>query len=178
MYVTGAVKSTCRPVKGHAVMVFPVLLLVWPLVEIALFVTIGSAIGLWATLAIVIGTGVLGVWLIRREGLNAGARLRQAMAARRDPGAGLAETVLGLGSGLLLILPGFLTDVLGILLLVPAVRRAAAAALARRAGSGRVVWTDGPGTRPMRGAPDVIDGTWEELPPDETRRPPSGWTRP
>jgi UPF0716 protein FxsA len=180
MYVTGAVKSTCRPVKGHPVMVFPVLLLLWPLVEIALFVTVGSAIGLWATLAIVIGTGILGVWLIRREGQNAGVRLRQAMAARSDPGAGLAETVLGLGSGILLILPGFLTDALGVLLLIPAVRKAVAAALARRAGAGRVVWTDGPGARPMRDAPDVIDGTWEELPSDETRPPPppSGWTRP
>jgi UPF0716 protein FxsA len=154
---------------------FPVLLLVWPLVEIALFVTVGSAIGLWATLAVVIGTGVLGVWLIRRQGEQAGARLRQAMAARRDPGAGLAETVLGLGSGILLILPGFLTDALGGLLLIPVVRRWLAAALARRAGSARVVWTNGPDTRP---APDVIDGTWEELPPDESRRPPSGWTRP
>jgi UPF0716 protein FxsA len=159
-------------------MVFPVLLLVWPLVEIALFVTVGSAIGLWATLAVVIGTGILGVWLIRREGQQAGARLRQAMAARRDPGAGLAETVLGLGSGVLLILPGFLTDALGVLLLIPAVRRAAAAALARRANSGRAVWTEGEGTRSGRDGPDVIDGTWEELPPDETRRPPSGWTRP
>jgi UPF0716 protein FxsA len=154
---------------------FPVLLLVWPLVEIALFVTVGSAIGLWATLAVVIGTGVLGVWLIRRQGLHAGERLRQAMAARRDPGTGLAETVLGLGSGILLILPGFLTDVLGGLLLIPAVRRWLAAALARRAGSANVVWTNGQAGRTM---PDVIDGTWEELPPEETRRPPSGWTRP
>lgn len=153
---------------------FPVLLLVWPLVEIALFVTVGSAIGLWATLAVVVGTGVLGVWLIRRQGLHAGERLRQAMAARRDPGAGIAETVLGLGSGMLLILPGFLTDALGLVLLVPAVRRWVAAALARRAGSSRVVWTEGPGART---GPDVIDGTWEELPPTETRRPPSGWTR-
>jgi UPF0716 protein FxsA len=156
---------------------FPVLLLIWPLVEIALFVTVGSAIGLWATLAVVIGTGVLGVWLIRRQGLHAGERLRQAMSSRRDPGVGLAETVLGLGSGILLILPGFLTDAIGGLLLIPAVRRAVAAALARRAGSGRVVWTEGPGARPTRDGPDVIDGTWEELPPDESRRPPSRWTR-
>lgn len=153
---------------------FPVLLLVWPLVEIALFVTVGSAIGLWATLAIVIGTGVLGVWLIRRQGLRAGDGFRQAMAARRDPGASIAETVLTMGSGVLLLLPGFLTDVLGGLLLIPAVRRWAAAALARRAGSSRVVWTGGPGARPSH---DVIDGTWEELPPDQNHRPPSGWTK-
>jgi UPF0716 protein FxsA len=153
---------------------FPVLLLVWPLIEITLFVTVGSAIGLWATLAIVIGTGVLGVWLIRRQGLRAGDGLRQAMAARRDPGAGIAETVLGMGSGVLLILPGFLTDVLGGLLLIPAVRRWVAASLARRAGSARVAWTNGPDRRP---ASDVIDGTWEELPPDQSRRPPSGWTK-
>ncbi len=154
---------------------FPVLLLVWPLVEIALFVTVGSWLGLWTTLAIVIGTGVLGVWLIRRQGLRAGDALRRAMAARRDPGAGLAETVLGLGSGILLILPGFLTDAAGALLLVPAVRRWVAERLIRQAGSVRVVRTGGPGPR---GGPEVIDGTWEELPSDETRLPPSGWTRP
>lgn len=154
---------------------FPIALLAWPLIEIALFVTVGGAIGLWATLGIVIGTGVLGVWLIRRQGMKAGEGLRQAMAARRDPGARLAETVLAMGSGLLLILPGFLTDGLGLLLLIPAVRRWAAAALARRAGSSaRVVWTE---PAAQRSGPDVIDGTWEELPPDERQRPPSGWTR-
>lgn len=154
---------------------FPVVLLVWPLIEIALFVTVGSAIGLWATLSIVIGTAALGVWLVRRQGLRAGEGLRQALSARRDPTAGLAETVLGLGSGILLILPGFLTDALGGLLLIPAVRRWVANYFARRAGSGRVVWTGGSGGRPST---EVIDGTWEELPPEETRRPPSGWTRP
>lgn len=151
---------------------FPVLFLVWPLIEIALFVTVGSALGLWTTLAIVVGTGVLGVWLIRRQGLHAGARLQQALAARRDPATGLVELVLGLGSGILLILPGFLTDVLGGLLLIPAVRKWAAAALARRAGEARA------GGRPTSDLPDVIDGTWEELPPDQRRRPPSGWTGP
>jgi UPF0716 protein FxsA len=153
---------------------FPAILLVWPLVEIALFVTVGGWLGLWWTLTIVIGTGVLGVWLIRRQGLQAGEGIRRALAARTDPAATLAAGALGLVAAVLLILPGFLTDTLGALLLLPPIRRIVAGALARRAADLRVVRTAG-GT--SRSSPEVIDGTWEELPESERRRPPSGWTR-
>lgn len=155
---------------------FPALLLIWPLVEIGLFVTVGGWLGLWPTLGIVIGTGILGIWLMRAQGLRAGEGIRRAMAARTDPAAGLAEGMLGFVAAALLILPGFLTDTMGLLLLVPPVRTMVAAALARRTGSARVVWTNGAGSA-QRPLPDVIDGTWEELPPEETRTPPSGWTR-
>jgi UPF0716 protein FxsA len=152
---------------------FPAVLLIWPLVEIALFVVVGGWIGLWPTLGIVVGTALLGVWLIRQQGLQAGEGIRRAMAARTDPAAGLATGMLGLVAALLLILPGFLTDAIGLLLLVPPVRRSAATALARRSGTAAAAW--GAGAR--RPPPEVIDGTWEELRPDEARRPPSGWTR-
>jgi UPF0716 protein FxsA len=152
---------------------FPLLLLGWPLAEIALFVTVGARIGLWATLAIVLGTGVLGVWLIRRQGLQAGEGFRRAMAARRDPAAALAEGALGVAAGVLLILPGFLTDAVGLLLLLPPVRAALGAAAARRAAP-----LQGGFAGSGRGMPEVIDGTWEELPPEQDGpRPPSGWTR-
>ena len=153
----------------------PALFLLWPLAEIALFVTVGAWLGLWVTLGIVLGTGVLGVWLIRQQGLGAGEGIRRAMAARSDPAAALAEGALGLAAALLLILPGFLTDALGLLLLLPPVRRAVGASLARRAGPAHVVWTDAAPGRPR--APDIIDGTWEELPSEERQQPPSGWTR-
>jgi UPF0716 protein FxsA len=155
---------------------FPLLLLLWPLVEIALFVIVGGWIGLWPTLAIVVGTAVLGVWLIRSQGLRAGEAVRRAMAARSDPAAALAEGALGLAAALLLILPGFLTDAMGLLLLIPPVRAMVAAALARRAGNVRMVRVAAAGG-PPRSGPEVIDGTWEELPEAERRNPPSGWTR-
>jgi UPF0716 protein FxsA len=155
---------------------FPLMLLLWPLVEIALFVTVGGWLGLWPTLAIVVGTAVAGVWLIRSQGLRAGEGIRRAMAARSDPAAGLAEGALGLAAALLLILPGFLTDAMGLLLLIPPVRAMVAAALARRAAGVRVVRVPAAGGT-ARSGPEVIDGTWEELPEAERRHPPSGWTR-
>ena len=137
--------------------------LVLPLVEIALFVVVGGWIGLWATLAVVVGSGILGVTLLRRMG---GPSLG---AVRGDLLSPLAERALLAVAAMLLILPGFLTDTLGVILLFPAVRRlvvAQVAARLRQAGAER------------RSDVTVIDGEFYEIEP-ETRelRPPSGWTR-
>lgn len=141
-----------------------VLFLLWPLAEIVLFVTVGGAIGVLATLAVILGTGILGVVLLRRMGV------------RRWPGDPLRAAASGgmtMLAALLMILPGFLTDALGLLLLLPPVQAQAAAWLGRR-----IVVHDG-GAR--RGA-DVIDGEFIEVDPEDivprpTHRPPSGWTR-
>lgn len=158
-----------------------------PLVEISLFVTLGAWLGLWATLAIVVGTAALGFWLIRRQGDRARLDLREAMMSQADPGSALASGALRVVAGVLLILPGFLTDTLGALLLIPAVQRAVIAYATRRA-TQRVgahlkqrVWEADTaaatsGSSSVRRKDEIIDGTWEELPDDHPRRP-SGWTR-
>lgn len=135
------------------------LLLGWPLAEIALFVVIGGKIGLWATLAWVLLSAVLGVALLRW------ALVRQAVALRdmRNPAQMLSGGAMGLAAGLLLILPGFLTDALGLLLLLPPVQALLARALAARL---HVV-------RPGAPAGDVIDAEFTELGPRPQR--PSGW---
>ncbi len=148
----------------------------WPLVEIGLFVVIGGRIGVWATLAWVVLSAVLGVLILRREARQGAVRLRGGMAALRAPGAVGAGLFRGLAA-VLLILPGFLTDALGLLLLLPPVQVALIAALARR-------------VRGMEAGavrPDVVEGEWEEVPPDEAGRVgdrrggpgrgPSGWTQ-
>ena len=137
--------------------------LVLPLVEIALFVVVGGWIGLWATLAVVIGSGIFGVTLLRRMGAPS------LGVVRGDLLSPLAERALLAVAAMLLILPGFLTDTLGLILLLPAVRRLVVAQLAarlRQTGAGR------------RADETVIDGEFYEIEP-ETRelRPPSGWTR-
>jgi UPF0716 protein FxsA len=138
-----------------------VVLLGWPLLEIALFVVIGGKIGLWATLAWVLLTGVLGVLILRW------VAVRQAMALRdlRNPARMAAAGAMGMLGGVLLILPGFFTDALGLLMLLPPVQALVARAIAARI---TVV-------RPRTNEDSVIDGEFTDLTP----RPkgPSGWTR-
>lgn len=103
-----------------------------PIVEIALFVEAGGAFGLWPTLAIVLATALLGSTLLRAQGLAALGGLRQRLASGEDPGRVLADGALILVAGVLLLTPGFMTDALGLSLLVPPIRARVIAFLARR----------------------------------------------
>lgn len=101
------------------------LVLAVPLIEIGLFVTLGGALGLWATLALVLGSFMLGLAILRRGGVR-------PRPLRRDrPLAELAEGGFSMVAAILLILPGFLTSALGLILLVPAVQRLALRRLGR-----------------------------------------------
>ncbi len=146
-----------------------VALLIWPLIEIALFVTVGGWLGLWLTLAIVLGTAFAGILLMRWRGLRAMADLRGQMKAMGNPLALAADQAVFMLAGVLLVLPGFMTDVMGALLLIPPVRMALVAVMARR-----VVVAGGP----VRRREDVIDGDYSEVePPRVPRGRPSGWTQ-
>jgi UPF0716 protein FxsA len=119
-------------------------LVLLPAAELAAFLLVVAAIGwFWAT-ALFIGTSLLGLLLLRRTGRAHLDRFRAAIARRglraihlETPGA---APIVG---GILLVVPGFITDLLGLLMLVPPVRRATAARLRRglrnRQGSGREV---------------------------------------
>lgn len=94
-----------------------------PLVEIALFVTLGAQLGLWLTLAWVLLTGVLGVLLLKGLALSGGQRLREGLQeGLHDPLSPIAHKALMGVAAVLLILPGFFTDTLGLILLLPPVR--------------------------------------------------------
>ncbi len=95
-----------------------------PLVEIALFITVGGWLTLWPTLAIVVVTGAFGAALIRRQGLRTLDELRRAMDRLDDPLTPLAHGVMILLAGALLLTPGFFTDAVGLALLIPQVRGA------------------------------------------------------
>ena len=95
-----------------------------PLIEIALFITVGGWLTLWPTLALVVLTGVVGTMLMRWQGLKVLAELRGDLEQMRDPLSPLAHGALILIAGMLLLTPGFFTDGLGLLLMVPAVRTA------------------------------------------------------
>lgn len=151
-------------------------LILIPLIEIGLFVTVGAWLGLGLTLLIVLGTAVLGVTILRRQGVQAATALR--MPLQGDPLSPLASGALVAMAAVLLILPGFFTDTLGLLLLIPPVRRAIVSQLARR------VTVHSAGMRRPPGFGDMpIDGDYIDLdttPADRLRPPPSGpsgWTR-
>lgn len=150
------------------------LFLAYPLIEISLFVVIGGWIGLWPTLAVVLGTGVLGVSVLRGLGLKAGRDLRMRV---RDPGVLLAQGAMSMVAAVLLILPGFLTDGLGLVLLVPWVQRLVLAlVLARMSARG---FGQGPRSAPMGpGGGPVIDGEFIEITrPGDRPSGASKWSR-
>ncbi len=102
------------------------LFMILPIVELALLLEVGERVGTPATVAFVLVTGLVGAWLLRRSGT---ALLRQAVADLQtgQPVAGhLAEGALLLAAALLLVSPGVLTDMTGLLLLLPPVRRVVA----------------------------------------------------
>ncbi len=145
-----------------------------PLIEIALFIQVGGAIGLWPTLGIVVLTAVLGAWMVRSQGALALGQLRTSFSRLEDPAEPLAHAAMILVSGALLLTPGFFTDAVGFALLMPPVRRAAFAWLRRRVHVERFEFgTDGPG-RAYRGGPEIVEGEYEEVDPPSD---PSGWTR-
>ncbi|MEM5470837.1 FxsA family protein [Hoeflea sp. AS60] len=100
----------------------PFLLLVVPLAEIAAFVVIGGQIGVWATLGMVLLTAIVGSFLLRWQGVGLFNRINTEVRANRVPGRELVHGVMILVAGILLLTPGFVTDSLGFLLFVPAIR--------------------------------------------------------
>jgi UPF0716 protein FxsA len=127
---------------------FPVLalaFLVVPIAELAVLVAVGSQIGYLNTFVLMVVLSLTGAWLARREGLGAWRRLQAALVEGRMPTVEVADGAMILLAGALLLTPGFLSDVLGVLLLLPPVRAVARrwvpALLARRffgRGRGRV----------------------------------------
>jgi UPF0716 protein FxsA len=93
-----------------------------PLIEIYVLIQVGQAIGAWWTILILIADSILGTWLIRREGGRAWRGLQDALRSGRMPARELADGALILVGGTLMLTPGFVTDVLGILLILPFTR--------------------------------------------------------
>jgi UPF0716 protein FxsA len=127
-----------------------VLFLLVPLAELAVLIAVGDWIGLAPTLVLLLVVSVVGAWLAKREGLAAWRRLQLALAEGRMPTVEVADGALILLAGALLLTPGFLSDVVGILLLLPPTR-----AVARR-------WLPGLAERRLRrrrGRRVVVEGT-------------------
>lgn len=110
-----------RPRPRWLSLVFLALLVV-PIAEIAVIIGIGKVIGGWQTLVLLLLESALGAWLVRREGAKAWLALRTALQTGRMPSAELADAALVLVGGTLLLAPGFLTDVVGFVFILPVTR--------------------------------------------------------
>jgi UPF0716 protein FxsA len=152
------------------------------LLEIIVFVWVADRIGLGLTLLAVVGSAFLGLWLIRRTGLDMVGKLRLTLAQGQEPGHSLVDGACFVLAGLLLILPGFFSDLMAILLMLPMSRnwliRRFAGKIAPSYGGGRrtttvitdvdfreVVTPDHEPDEPATAIPDAM--TFEAAPPPE-----------
>jgi UPF0716 protein FxsA len=102
-----------------------------PLVELAILLQVGRWIGLGWTLAVVVATGFLGAALARRHGVRAWTAIQDELRAGRMPASALADGLLILIGGIVLLTPGLITDLFGFAMLVPVTRNAFKKALQR-----------------------------------------------
>jgi UPF0716 protein FxsA len=99
------------------------ILLAFPILEIATFIYVGQWIGIWKTLALVILAAVVGVAILRYQGLGALRRINKDLRRAQPPADGIVDGFMIVVASLLLIIPGFLTDIVGLLLIIPPIRR-------------------------------------------------------
>jgi UPF0716 protein FxsA len=145
-----------------------------PVIEIALFILVGGWIGLWPTLGLVLLAAFAGTTILRTLGTRVAMNMRSAMSGIRDPSGPIADAAVMMVAAMLLIVPGFLTDVIALALLLPPVRRLILRSVAGRVATGR---RDPDATGETR-ASDVIEGDFTDVTPDPDRKHrPSGWTQ-
>jgi UPF0716 protein FxsA len=144
------------------------LVIALPLMEIAAFVLVGQAIGVGATLLLVLAAAVAGALLVKSRGLALLARFRDMARRGEWPGAEPFDDFLLILAGLLLILPGFVSDAVAVALLFGPLRRAI-----HRWGRRHIERAG------VRAGPRTIDADYREVPPDaEPLEGPSKWGRP
>jgi UPF0716 protein FxsA len=149
--------------------VFPVLLILFvvvPIAELALIIAVGREIGVGPTVLVLLADAILGSLLARSQGRLAWRRFSEATRAGRPPAKEVIDGALVLFGGALLLTPGFLTDVFGILLLLPPTRAVARRVLVKRLAHRMVVSMTAPRQAPRgRGAarPGDVDGTAEDV---------------
>lgn len=133
-----------------------------PFVEIAVFIVVGGEIGVAWTLAITFATAVGGLVLLRVQGFAIGARVRAAMDRDQPPVPELLDAVGLAAAAVFLLIPGFITDLCGLALAVPPLRRAVLRAVLRRLRAEGHAKATAP-----RSHPTIIEGDYVERRPDK-----------
>ncbi len=147
-----------------------VLFIAMPIIEIAVLIKVGGALGLLPTLAIIIATALLGTFLLRQQGLSTLNKARNRLASGQLPAEQMMEGMLLVVGGVLLLTPGFVTDAFGLFCLFPLTRqwlarRIAARSVAFAVGGATVVdprrAADGTSTPHKQSRSDVIEGSYQ-----------------
>ncbi|CAN7290846.1 membrane protein FxsA [Aquipseudomonas alcaligenes] len=144
--------------------VFLFLLLLFPIIELAVLIQVGSVIGVLPTLLLVIGTGVLGSVLLRVAGVATAWRAREKLARGEMPEQEMLEGLLIAVGGGLLLLPGFISDIFGVLCLIPFTRRLLIGRMLKRAQEQALrqrAFADDLAARSGQTRPNVIEGEYE-----------------
>jgi UPF0716 protein FxsA len=151
------------------------LFIVIPIVELYVIIQVGSLIGVWPTIALLLADAVLGSMLLRHQGRGAWRRFNAALSEGRFPGKEVADGLLIAIGGTLLLTPGFVTDIVGAIFLIPPTRAIVRRLLRGFVGRRFIVMgrpggfgTTGPGPSPSRPSYDY-DGTAEEIDADDPR---------
>ncbi len=129
-----------------------------PLIELYFLIEVGSVIGALPTILLTVFTAVLGGFLVRLQGFSTALRVRAGMEQGELPAVEMLEGVVLLLCGILLLLPGFFTDLFGFLCLVPPIRRAVIIGFLKRAGTLHPAPGNGDQTRP--GEQRTIEGEY------------------
>jgi len=153
-------------------MLLPLVLLfiVVPIAELAVIIQVGQEIGVLWTVAILVADSILGSVLMRSQGRTAWRRFNETTSAGRVPAREVLDGALVIFGGALLLTPGFLSDILGLLLLIPPTRAIVRAVLVRRLAHRmlRAATTTRRGPRP--GSDFDVEGTAVDVEPDALPR--------
>lgn len=144
-----------------------ILVLAWPFLEIAGFVIVGQRIGVLATIGLTFLSSAAGIVLLRVQGIALLQRMRAELTAGRMPGVELGHGALIAFAGLCLLVPGFLSDLIGLLLFIPPVRDLVLGLLSRNM---QVVVR----TERRSGVVDLDPQDWHEVRPSSSQDPNSG----
>ncbi len=109
-----------------------ILFIVIPVVELNVLIRVGDTLGSWNTVGLVILTAVVGVSLVRSQGISTLMQVQQKLSQGETPGKEIVEGMMLALAGLLLLIPGFVTDFIGLLLLTPITRSPIASWLYKR----------------------------------------------
>ncbi|CAB5031629.1 unannotated protein [freshwater metagenome] len=128
------------------------LLIIVPIIELAIIIQVGSMIGIWWTIGLLVADSLFGAWLLMREGSRSWLRFRAALGNGKIPAKETADGGLVISGGALLLTPGFLTDIFGLLLLFQPTRDIVRRVALTRAVSYAATSVGGPAGWTLRGA--------------------------
>ena len=141
-----------------------------PIIEIAVFIALGGEIGIWNTVILIIGTALIGAWILRQQGLATLRDAHQSLGQQVFPVSALFDGACLLLAGAFLLTPGFVTDALGFLICIPLVRRILRnwAWITINRSSSYSKWTKNEETPdgPYHNR-DTIDGSFREIDPEK-----------